>query len=289
MLKPGGRFVFAGEPTAARRLHRPPAVALHLVGGHPRHPAAAAGRRGGARRPSWTSPRARPRSRRSSTSTPSPPTRSRRSPAGPVRVDVRVATSELIASWFGWPVRTFECAVPREKLGMRWANFALKGWQRLSAVDAAARGRRARAGCSTTPRSPARSADVTRGPDMSGTRGGRPRRPRRRRSRDPARHVPVARPVAQTRLHHARPDAQRPRRRPHALPGRRACTPSRTPQVSRLSPGTLLTVCVDSRAHPPSSPSTGTRSDPTRPRSPPCRLLSSCPRTHPLPTAARPC
>jgi hypothetical protein len=48
---------------------------------------------------------------------------------------VRVVTSELLASWFGWPVRTFECAVPRERLGMRWANFALKSWTRLSAVD----------------------------------------------------------------------------------------------------------------------------------------------------------
>jgi ubiquinone/menaquinone biosynthesis C-methylase UbiE len=49
--------------------------------------------------------------------------------------DVRVATSELFASWFGWPIRTFECAVPKENLGMRWANFALNGWQRLSRVD----------------------------------------------------------------------------------------------------------------------------------------------------------
>jgi hypothetical protein len=49
--------------------------------------------------------------------------------------DVRVTTNELTAAWFGWPVRTFECAVPKGKLGFRWANFALKGWQRLSAVD----------------------------------------------------------------------------------------------------------------------------------------------------------
>jgi ubiquinone/menaquinone biosynthesis C-methylase UbiE len=48
---------------------------------------------------------------------------------------VRVATSELLASWFGWPVRTFECAMPRDKLGPRWTNFALKGWLRLSAID----------------------------------------------------------------------------------------------------------------------------------------------------------
>jgi len=46
-----------------------------------------------------------------------------------------VTTSELLASWFGWPVRTFECAVPKNKLGMRWANFALQGWTRLMAVD----------------------------------------------------------------------------------------------------------------------------------------------------------
>ncbi|MDT4941354.1 MAG: hypothetical protein QOJ34_1443, partial [Pseudonocardiales bacterium] len=49
--------------------------------------------------------------------------------------DVKVTTSELFASWFGWPVRTFECAVPKEKLGMRWANFALHGWQRLARLD----------------------------------------------------------------------------------------------------------------------------------------------------------
>ena len=49
--------------------------------------------------------------------------------------DVRVTTSELLASWFGWPVRTFEYAVPPGKLGLRWATFALNGWKRLSAVD----------------------------------------------------------------------------------------------------------------------------------------------------------
>jgi ubiquinone/menaquinone biosynthesis C-methylase UbiE len=49
--------------------------------------------------------------------------------------DVRVTTSELFASWFGWPVRTFECAVPKEKLGARWALFALNGWQRLARMD----------------------------------------------------------------------------------------------------------------------------------------------------------
>ncbi|MGI8679451.1 MAG: class I SAM-dependent methyltransferase [Jatrophihabitans sp.] len=134
VLKPGGRFVFAGEPTehgdyvarrlsrftwwAATRVTRLPvlsswrrpqveldessrAAALEaVVDIHTFDPAAleAVGRRAGA-------------------------------------VDVWVVTSELLASWFGWPVRTFECAVPKEKLGMRWAVFALKGWQRLSGFD----------------------------------------------------------------------------------------------------------------------------------------------------------
>ena len=50
-------------------------------------------------------------------------------------VDVRVVTEELSAAVFGWPVRTFEAAVPPEKLGMGWAMFAYRTWQRLSWVD----------------------------------------------------------------------------------------------------------------------------------------------------------
>ena len=50
-------------------------------------------------------------------------------------VDVRVVTEELSAAVFGWPVRTFEAAVPPEKLGMGWAMFAYRTWQRLSWLD----------------------------------------------------------------------------------------------------------------------------------------------------------
>ncbi|GAA1658846.1 class I SAM-dependent methyltransferase [Fodinicola feengrottensis] len=49
--------------------------------------------------------------------------------------DVSVKTEEFTAAWFGWPVRTFECAVPSGKLGWNWAMFAYKGWLALSAVD----------------------------------------------------------------------------------------------------------------------------------------------------------
>jgi ubiquinone/menaquinone biosynthesis C-methylase UbiE len=50
-------------------------------------------------------------------------------------VDVRTVTEELTASWFGWPVRTFEYAVNPAALGWRWANFAYRGWQGLSWLD----------------------------------------------------------------------------------------------------------------------------------------------------------
>src|SRR4051794_23437839 len=135
VLKPGGRFVFAGEPTTvgdwyARKLghltwlattkltHLPllregwsrpkeelaessraavleSVVDLHTFG--PRELAATALRAGA--------------------------------------VDVRTTTEELTAALFGWPVRTFEAAVNPERLGWGWAMFAYRSWQRLSAVD----------------------------------------------------------------------------------------------------------------------------------------------------------
>jgi ubiquinone/menaquinone biosynthesis C-methylase UbiE len=50
---------------------------------------------------------------------------------------VSTTTEELTASWWGWPVRTFEAAVPPERLGIRWRLFAYKSWLRLSAFDRA--------------------------------------------------------------------------------------------------------------------------------------------------------
>jgi SAM-dependent methyltransferase len=134
VLKPGGRFVFAGEPTrygdyVARRLSRLTWwAATNATRLPPLEP--------------WRRPQQElDESSRAAaleavvdlhTFVPSElAALARRAGAG----DVRVATNELLASWFGWPVRTFECAVPRGKLGLRWANFALQGWLRLSAVD----------------------------------------------------------------------------------------------------------------------------------------------------------
>jgi SAM-dependent methyltransferase len=137
VLKPGGRFVFAGEPTTvgdwyARRLgrltwaattkatrlaplrdrwSRPPeelaessrAAALEsVVDLHTFDPGdlAATALRAGA-------------------------------------VDVVTTSEELLAAFLGWPVRTFEAAVNPERLGWGWAMFAYRSWQRLSAVDRA--------------------------------------------------------------------------------------------------------------------------------------------------------
>ncbi|HEV7192426.1 MAG TPA: class I SAM-dependent methyltransferase [Jatrophihabitantaceae bacterium] len=134
VLKPGGRFVFAGEPTRhgdviARRLSR---LTWWATTNMTRLP--------------WLSAWRRPQDELDESS---------RAAALEAVVDlhtfvpaeleaiarragashVRVTTAELTASWLGWPVRTFECAVPKHKLGARWANFAYSSWQRLSAVD----------------------------------------------------------------------------------------------------------------------------------------------------------
>jgi ubiquinone/menaquinone biosynthesis C-methylase UbiE len=50
-------------------------------------------------------------------------------------VDVRTHTEELTAALLGWPVRTFEAAVKPGALGWNWAMFAYGSWMRLSAVD----------------------------------------------------------------------------------------------------------------------------------------------------------
>jgi SAM-dependent methyltransferase len=134
VLRPGGRFVFAGEPTRygdviARRLSRATWWTATRV---TRLPALA----------DWRRPQ--PELDESSQAaaleavvdlhTFAPATLRRRAIAAGA-VDVSVRTEELTAAWFGWPVRTFEAAVPAGKLGWDWAMFAYQTWQRLSAVD----------------------------------------------------------------------------------------------------------------------------------------------------------
>jgi ubiquinone/menaquinone biosynthesis C-methylase UbiE len=131
VLRPGGRFVFAGEPTRygdviARRLSRVTwTAATRLL------PTA------------WKRPPAELTASSEAAALEAvvdlhtfPPGDLERLALRAGAVDVRVATEELTAAWFGWPVRTFECAVAEGRLGWRWAMFAYRTWQRLSELDA---------------------------------------------------------------------------------------------------------------------------------------------------------
>jgi SAM-dependent methyltransferase len=134
VLKPGGRFVFAGEPSkygdfVARRLSR---LTWWATTRATRLPPL----RG------WS----RPASELDESSHAAAleavvdlhtfePATLRRHAHVAGAADVHTRTDELTAAWFGWPVRTFEAAVPRAKLGFGWANFAFRGWQGLHALD----------------------------------------------------------------------------------------------------------------------------------------------------------
>ena len=137
VLKPGGRFVFAGEPTTigdwyARRLGRLTWKATTAV----THLAPL--------RERW----ARPKQELAESSRAAAlesvvdlhtfdPAELARTALRAGAVDVRTTTEELTAAFLGWPVRTFEAAVNPERLGWGWAMFAYRSWQRLSALDRA--------------------------------------------------------------------------------------------------------------------------------------------------------
>jgi SAM-dependent methyltransferase len=131
VLRPGGRFVFAGEPTRlgdlyARKLGQATWWATTRLAPS-----------------SWRRPRAELDESSRAAALESvvdqhvfDPDRLERFAHAAGAVDVRVVTEELAAAVFGWPVRTFEAAVPPERLGTGWAMFAYRTWQRLSWLDA---------------------------------------------------------------------------------------------------------------------------------------------------------
>ncbi|UQX89912.1 class I SAM-dependent methyltransferase [Jatrophihabitans telluris] len=134
VLKPGGRFVFAGEPTrfgdfVARRLSR---LTWWATTRATRLPALH----------DWS----RPKSELDASSRAAAleavvdlhtfdPPRLRAMAHSAGAIEVSTKTDELTAAWFGWPVRTFEAAVPRDRLGFGWARFAFGTWKRLHALD----------------------------------------------------------------------------------------------------------------------------------------------------------
>ncbi|PRX49456.1 methyltransferase family protein [Prauserella shujinwangii] len=134
VLKPGGRFVFAGEPTKigdhyARRLGQ---LTWWLTTNVTKLPALR-----GWRRPQEEldeSSRAAALEAVVDLHT-FDPSRLERMALAAGAVDVRAVTEELAAALAGWPIRTFEAAVPQERLTLRWRLFAYHLWLRLSAVD----------------------------------------------------------------------------------------------------------------------------------------------------------
>ncbi|MCW2720147.1 class I SAM-dependent methyltransferase [Pseudonocardia sp.] len=134
VLKPGGRFVFAGEPTKigdryARKLGQLTWKAATTV---TRLPALAGWRRPQAELDESSRAAALEAVVDIHVFDPAELDRIARAAGAS---DVRVVTEEFTAAMLGWPVRTFEAAVPPGKLGMRWALFAYHGWQRLSWLD----------------------------------------------------------------------------------------------------------------------------------------------------------
>jgi ubiquinone/menaquinone biosynthesis C-methylase UbiE len=134
VLKPGGRFVFCGEPTKigdtyARKLGQ---LTWWLTTTLTKLPALSAWRR--------------PQEELDESSRAAAleavvdlhtfdPTELERTAIGAGAIDVRAVTEEFAAALAGWPIRTVEAAVPQEKLTLRWRLFAYKAWLRLSVVD----------------------------------------------------------------------------------------------------------------------------------------------------------
>ncbi len=135
VVRPGGRFVFAGEPTrlgdrVARRLSHAAwlaATALpRLPGlGHWGRPAAELAASSEAAALEWMVDLHTFR-----------PADLGRAALAAGAVDVEVRTEELTAAWFGWPARAVEAALNPQRLGVGWSLFAFNAWRRLSELDA---------------------------------------------------------------------------------------------------------------------------------------------------------
>ena len=148
VLKPGGRFVFAGEPTAEGRLGR--ATALARSPGGPRRASPTSDRcaRGGPGPKAELAESSRAAALESVVDIHTfDPDRLAALCLRAGAVDVSTVTEELTASWFGWPVRTFEAAVRPGRLGWGWAQVRLR---RLDAAVVARRARAAPRSCRTS-------------------------------------------------------------------------------------------------------------------------------------------
>lgn len=138
VLRPGGRFVFCGEPTAkgdyvARRLST---LTWWATGRITRLPVL---RERYARTPEELAQSSQEARLEAVVDlhTFDPDALSRLAMRAGA-IDVETVTEELTASWFGWPVRTLEAAVKPGSLGWGWAMFAYRTWLALDALDRSA-------------------------------------------------------------------------------------------------------------------------------------------------------
>jgi SAM-dependent methyltransferase len=134
VLRPGGRFVFAGEPTRigdvyARRLG---SLTWKVATTVTKLPALSG----------WRRPQAELDESSRAAALEAlvdihvfDPAELERTARRAGALDARVVTEEFTAAMLGWPVRTFEAAVPPGRLGLGWAMFAYRSWQRLSWLD----------------------------------------------------------------------------------------------------------------------------------------------------------
>lgn len=135
VLRPGGRFVFAGEPTSvgdgyARSLST---LTWRIITNATKLPGLAGWRRPQAELDESSRAAALEALVDLHTFT---PVELERMATDAGAAQVRSATVEFTAAMLGWPLRTFECAVQPGRLGWGWAKFAFTSWKTLSWVDA---------------------------------------------------------------------------------------------------------------------------------------------------------
>jgi ubiquinone/menaquinone biosynthesis C-methylase UbiE len=135
VLRPGGRFVFAGEPTrrgdvVARGLSRAAWWATTRVTALP------------LLRQHWARPRQELAESSDAAALESVVDLHTFEPHDLARialragaVDVRTVTEEFTAAWFGWPMRTVEAAINPDRIGPAWAQTAYRSWLGLSWID----------------------------------------------------------------------------------------------------------------------------------------------------------
>jgi ubiquinone/menaquinone biosynthesis C-methylase UbiE len=135
VLKPGGRFVVAGEPTTygdlvARRLSHAAWLAATNLSHLP------------VIRDGWSRPRDELAASSEAAALEAVVDLHTFHPDALARLaikagacDVRADAEELTAAWAGWPIRTVEYAVNPERLGYRWKLFAFHTWQLLTWLD----------------------------------------------------------------------------------------------------------------------------------------------------------